>query len=587
MPRHFTTDDPHYTLYGYLSDRVVPFEAASQMLVDKLTPEYGGVIYHARAIKAENEFGCTLQLLHLAGRHKKTLEYAVFYGDASQLPKLDARRPRFVDVTETSGISIAQNTDVGGTNPHGVAVEDFNGDGHLDVIITTFGAPYVRYFTGNGDLTFRDVTRGSGLEGFGGEGTGAAVADFDRDGHLDVYLTALRSGASGLYRGKGDGTFTDVSRAAGVLWDRPARSCAASDVDGDGWLDLYVTSPEGANALFRNQRNGTFTDIAKLAGVALADRHSLGCAFGDCDGDGRDDLFVTNYQSQVSALFKNLGDGNFRDITAEAGLNRKASAVGCVLADVFRQGRLDLFVTTDSWLSGVNATEPELLAQGNTVEPNLLYRNNGQGRFTPAADETLKHKTLSHDAVLEDLDHDGQIDLYAAVDAIPTGNRFATHKGGNPSWRREGIAWQKVEDAWGINHQGNCVCAPAADFDGDGDLDLLLVNFYSNVIVYRNETNDKNWLQIRAKGTKSNPNGIGAKVRVTALRDGREELAGFRQIQSGAGYARSSPLVAHIGLGASPAANYRVEVIFPGTNQRVVKHEVTPGQRLTIAEPAE
>src|SRR5207302_8408522 len=192
-----------------------------------------------------------------------------------------------------------------------------------DGTILTFGKTHASYFTSRGNLKFPDVTKGSGLEGFEGDGTGIAVADFDRDGVLDVYVTSLRKGASRLYRGKGDGTFVDVSEKAGVLLKTPARSCAWCDVDGDGRPDLFVTCPDGANSLFRNNRDGTFTNIAKAAGVELADRHSLGCTFGDVDGDGLDDLFVTNYQSQVSALFKNLGGGKFKDITESAGLGRK------------------------------------------------------------------------------------------------------------------------------------------------------------------------------------------------------------------------------------------------------------------------
>src|SRR5262249_40265688 len=155
-------------------------------------------------------------------------------------------------------------------------------------------------------------------------------ADFDHDGKLDIYMTSLRKGASRLFKGNGDGTFTDVSEKAGVLLKTPARSCAWSDVDGDGWVDLFVTSPTGQNFLFRNNRNGTFTDITKEAGVDMPGRHCLGCAFGDVDGAGLDDLFVTCYQSQQSVLFKNLGNGKFRDVSAASGLDRRASSVGCV-----------------------------------------------------------------------------------------------------------------------------------------------------------------------------------------------------------------------------------------------------------------
>jgi hypothetical protein len=489
-------------------------------------------------------------------------------------------QPPFTDVTAASGIAIAVNTGVGGTNPHAVAVEDFDGDGLFDVIIPTFGAPHIRYFKNLGKLRFKDVTKGSGLETFQGDGTGAAVADFDRDGKLDVYLTSLRKGASRLFKGNGDGTFTDVSARAGVLLNAPARSCAWCDIDGDGLVDLFIASPEGRCYLYRNNGDGTFADIGEKAGVALAGRHCLGCTFGDVDGDSLPDLFVTCYRSQESVLFKNLGAGKFRDITADAGLSRKASAVGCVFADVFNRGRLDLFVTTDSWLSGANYTEAELLKMKHTVEPNVLYVNNGKGRFTALDAPTLAHKTLSHDAILEDLDHDGLLDLYVGVDA-ESGDKWATSKGGNPLWTRpDGKTWLERGTEWGVKHKANCVCVPAADFDNDGDLDLLLINFYSNVVLYRNNTDNKSWLRIKAIGTRSNPDGIGAQVSVFA----GAKLVGSRHIHSGAGYCRASPLEAHVGLGKTPAASYRVEVFFPATKTRAVRDNVKPGQRIVVRE---
>ena len=489
-------------------------------------------------------------------------------------------KKRFTDVSAASGLKIATNTGVGGTNPHAVGVEDFDGDGLADVILLTFGKPHVYYFRNLGSLRFRDATKGSGLEKFSGEGTGVAVADFDRDGHLDVYVTSLRNGASRLYRNKGDGTFEDASEKAGVLVKGAARSCAWSDVDGDGWPDLYVTRPAGPNLLFRNNRDRTFTNIAREAGVEQADRHSLGCAFGDLDGDGRDDLFVANYQSQSSALFRNLGGGKFKETTGTGHLARKASSVGCVFADVFNRGRLDLLVTTDSWLSGANYTEEQLLKMKHTVEPNALYVNDGKGKLSHLAEPLLALKTLAHDAILEDLDHDGKPELYVGVDA-ESGNPWATSKGGNRLWTRpDGEAWREEGAAWGIRHEANCVCVPAADLDNDGDLDLLLVNFYSQPVVYRNETNDKSWIRVRAVGTKSSRDGLGAKVTVY---EGDKRI-GFRQIHSGAGYCRCSPLEAHFGLGKKPATSYRVEVVFPLTRKAVVKEGVRPGQRIRVKE---
>ncbi len=510
----------------------------------------------------------------------------------------------FTDVTSASGMRL--NTEhregqpqYGTQRPHGVAVEDFDGDGKLDIIFVCFGEPYVQLFRNLGDLRFADATKGSGLESFQGWGTGAAVADFDRDGKLDVYLTSVEfqrdkhdvtpeGKESRLYKGLGDGRFVDVSVKSGTLLKRPGRCPAWSDIDGDGDVDLFVACPYSPSVLFRNNGDGTFTDISAQAGVTLDERMSLGCAFGDVDGDGRDDLFVANYDSQVSTLLKNLGDGKFRDITTAAGLDRKASTVGCVFADVHNRGRLDLLVTTDSWLSGANYTEQQLLDRGHTVEPNMLYENDGGGRFKPSAVTTLLHKTLSHDAILEDLDHDGLIDIYVGVDAIPTGNRFATHKGGNPAWTRtDGKTWAEVREQWGVGFEANCVCVPAADFDNDGDLDLLLVNFYKNAVLYRNNTNDKNWLKVKPVGTKSNLDGIGAQVRLYAADGETKKLIATRHIQSGAGYGRSSPLEAHFGLGRTPAGSYQVEVFFPATKATIVRENVKPGERLVVREESD
>jgi hypothetical protein len=490
---------------------------------------------------------------------------------------------RFTDVTAASGLKIADNTGVGGTNPHAVAVEDFDGDGKLDIIIPTFGKPHIRYFRNLGNLKFADVTKGSGLESFEGDGTGAAVADFDRDGHLDLYITSLRKGASRLYRNKGNGTFEDVTLRARVGVPA-ARSCAWCDFDRDGFPDLFVTNPNGGCYLFRNKGDGTFEEVAVKAGVSLPGRHCLGCAFGDFDFDGHDDLFVTCYDSQVSALFKNLGNGTFKDATALMGLGRRASSVGCVFGDVFNRGCLDLYVTTDSWLSGANYNEAQLLQMKKTVEPNLLYQYSKAGPFQALDVPARDYKTLSHDVIIEDLDHDGLPEIYVGVDA-ESGNKWATSKGGNPLWTRpDGKTWREVGKEWGVKYEGNCVCVPAADFDNDGDLDLLLVNFYSNVVLYRNETNDRNWLRVRAQGTKSSRDGIGAKVSVYKGKEKFSRLVGFRQIQSGSGYGRCSPLEAHFGLGKSLAASYTVEVVFPASGKKVAVENVKPGRLLVVKE---
>jgi enediyne biosynthesis protein E4 len=490
---------------------------------------------------------------------------------------VSAQPLRFSDVTAGSGLKVPK-----GCKPQALAVADFDGDGLPDVLIATFDEPHVRLFRNLGKLRFKDVTKGSGLEAFKGSGSGVAVGDFDRDGKLDVYLTSVRGGECRLFKGNGDLTFTDVGKESGTLLKAPARSCAWSDVDGDGWLDLFVTGPGGANKLFRNNKDGTFTDVSRRAGVELKGRDCLGCAFGDVDGDGRDDLFVTCYNSRPSALLKNLGGGKFKEVTGAGRLGRKASSVGCVFADVFNRGRLDLYVTTDSWLGGVNSTEKQLRAAGNAVEPNALYVNDGKGGFVTFPEPRLNFTGLSHDAVVEDLDNDGLVEIYAAVDAR-AGNKWATSKGGNPLWsREEGARWREV--AWGVKAEANCICAVAADLDNDGDLDLLLVNFDSGVVLYRNNTNDGHSLRVKAVGKRSNLDGIGAQVWVYDTTGPGKRLVGHRHIQSGTGYCKCGPLEAHIGLGRKPAPTYQVEVFFPAAGKRVVATGIKPGRVVVVRE---
>ncbi len=139
-----------------------------------------------------------------------------------------------------------------------------------------------------------------------------------------------------------------------------------------------------------------------------------------------------------------------------------------MFADIFNRGRLDLYVSTDSWLSGANYTEAQLLKMNHTVEPNVLYTNDGKGAFGSVAAPVLALKTLGHDVICEDLDHDGLLDIYVGVDA-ESGNQWATSKGGNPLYTRrtKTLEWVEVAKDWGIKHEANCVCVPAVDFDND------------------------------------------------------------------------------------------------------------------------
>jgi hypothetical protein len=169
--------------------------------------------------------------------------------------------------------------------------------------------------------------------------------------------------------------------------------------------------------------------------------------------------------------------------------------------------------------------------------------------------------------VLEDLDLDGLVDLYVGVDA-QSGNRWATSKGGNPLWTRpDGKTWQEKSADWGLKLEANCVCVPAVDLDGDGDLDILCVNFYSNVVLYRNETNGKNWLRVKVTSGPAKPDGIGAKIKLISQAGQGDKLIGYREIQSGSGYCRSSPLETHFGIPIKEPGPFRIEVMRAGDSE--------------------
>lgn len=460
----------------------------------------------------------------------------------------------------------------------GCAWIDYNNDGWLDAYFvqsaeTPLYKPSERLrgalYRNNGDGTFADVTEEvrAGAEGL--FGMGAAVGDYDNDGFPDLYVIGWDR--SILYRNNGDGTFRDVTAQGGVA--NPGRwgsSAAFFDYDKDGWLDLVVVnyvvwSPEtnlycgehrpGYRAychpdnhegqlptLYRNNGDGTFTDATREAGLASEPGKGLGVVTADFNNDGWPDIFQAN-DTMRNFLFLNNGNGTFREAAFKSGValsedGRAEAGMGTDAADYNGDGWLDIFVTHLNY------------------ELNRLYRNNGDGTFDDATYESL----LGNQATLYsgfgtrffDYDNDGLVDLFVAnghiLDNISLFNPDVAYAEPNLMFRNTGRGrFENVSQLLGPDFSEHWVSRGAAvgDYDNDGDLDILVSNNGQAPQLLRNEGGNANhWLSVRLRGTKSNRDGIGARLKVVT--GGQTQVA---EARGGMSYQSAQDPRIHFGLG--------------------------------------
>jgi hypothetical protein len=321
----------------------------------------------------------------------------------------------FADVSSTSGIT---------DEARNFAIGDYDNDGRPDVATISFGYKQTRLFRNKGGMQFEDVSSQAGI--FGTYGWRTAWVDYDNDGHLDLFQCGT---TNYLFRNKANGTFEERAAAAGI--SSGGRSCCWFDYDNDGWQDCYI-GVSGANLLYRNKKNGTFEEVAGTAGVADTNRTSGVCA-GDFNADGLFDLYSVNISSPSNVLYKNLGNGKFQDITASAGVGDVGDGRTATFLDIDYDGLVDLF-------------------SSNHINPNRLYRNNGNETFSDIA---------------------GQINIANPMD--PFGTAFG-------------------------------------DFDGDGDVDVFLATHFGNKLLRCDGVTNR-WLVARLVGTSSNKKAVGARAR--------------------------------------------------------------------------
>ena len=442
----------------------------------------------------------------------------------------------FTDVTEKAGIAAPGWA-------CGVCVGDYNNDGLEDLFITYYGQN--KLFRNNGDGTFTDVTAKAGLLHTGTRfGSGCAFFDYNRDGLLDLFVSnyveidlatapkpslqitncnfegvPVNCGPGGLgipshslYRNNGDGTFTDVSKAAGISNIRSSYgfTVVPFDADEDGWTDLMVAADATPSLLLLNNRDGTFREVAMLRGVAVSRDGTLmagmGVAVGDLSLDGHLDIVKTHFVNQATGVYHNNGKGEFDDITVQAGLGseRRFVSWGVGIEDFDNDGHPDIFIA-----SGTFAPELEkVYAKYPASNPRIVWHNRGNGTFTELGSEAGPGITARH---------------------VSRGAAFG-------------------------------------DFDNDGDVDILVMNRNEPPSLLRNDAPKGNhWIKVRLEGTKSNRSAIGARV---LARYGPHVQA--RCVASQSSFLSSNDPRLHFGLGKETTAD--VEVYWPsGTLERFAK----------------
>ena len=466
---------------------------------------------------------------------------------ASNILYRNNRNGTFSNITESSGTAGSSSK----AYKTGVAVGDYDNDGLLDLFITAYGPDILYHNLGNGK--FADVTAAAGVAGGAAEwGTSAGFFDYDRDGDLDLYVanyvdfrmdenpwcgdrkpgyrmycnpTIFDGTASRLYRNNGNGTFTDVSKAAGIA--NPAGKglgVVFCDYDRDGDSDIYVANDLVRNFLYRNNGDGTFQDAAYAASVGFdingKPQAGMGVDCGDVDGDGLPELFVTNFSEELNTLYKNHGDGTFQDVTQQIGLGSGFLPLGfgTKMYDYDNDGDLDIHVTNGHVIDNVKLYTPALSYE----QKDLLYENTG-GKFKD-------------------------------VSALAGGALQNTRVG-------RGLA--------------------VADFDNDGFLDVAISSLGRRGVLLRNRGVSKNnWIEIRAEGTTSNRFGLGATVRLQA--PGGLQV---REINNAASYQSANDIRLHVGLGAAKTIP-QIEILWPSGIRQTLK-DVAVNQILTIKEAGE
>ncbi|MGV3517641.1 MAG: FG-GAP-like repeat-containing protein [Luteitalea sp.] len=486
---------------------------------------------------------------------------------------------RFVDVAPQSGLRVFAAAG-------GVIVDDFDNDGRFDLITSSMDscAP-LQYYQRSEQGTFVNRSSEAGLDAQRG-GLQIVPTDYDNDGCLDVLV--LRGGwelpqRKSLLRNSCQGTFTDVTATSGLaVPPRSTQAVAWVDIDNDGRLDLFVGNEGGPAQLFRNRGDGTFEDIAARAGVAQA-AFSKGVAAGDFDNDGWADLYVSNRGSVPNFLYRNNGNGTFTEMAVAAGVPGPGSGFVAWFFDYDNDGWLDIFAT--SYFTSLEETARTYLGLPHNATTLRLYRNKGDGTFADVTrDVGLDKVFMPMGANVGDVDNDGFLDIYLGTGSPSYGSLAPSVLLRN----RAGKAFVDITASSGTGewHQGHGVAF--ADLDNDGDQEIVFQvggatpGSAHAMRLFENPGHGRSWLGVKLVGVKSNRAAIGARLTVTArAADGTTRVV-HRQVDVGASFG-ASPLQQHVGLG-DDVRRVDVEVWWPASGTRQHFRGVDANQVIEVKE---
>ena len=486
---------------------------------------------------------------------------------------------RFHDVAAEAGVAAVLSAG-------GAVVDDFTGDGRFDIIFSTMdNCESMRMYVANGDGTFADRTAEAGLsDQFGA--LNIVHGDYDNDGCPD--LIALRGGwqslpqPKSLLRNDCRGRFTDVTEEAGLASVRTSTQTAVwTDFDNDGWLDLFVGAEGTAAQLFHNRGDGTFVDIAREAGVARV-AFTKGVTAMDFDNDRLPDLYVSNYGGR-NFLYRNNGDGTFTEMAEAARVAGPELGFATWFFDYDNDGWQDLLAV--SYIMSVDELVRGYVGTPLNGLPTRLYRNMGDGTFRDVSTAAgFDRVWMPMGANFGDVDNDGWLDIY-----LGTGNPSYVSTVGSVLLRnREGRAFVDVTASSGTGelHKGHGVAF--ADLDDDGDQEIVFEVGGATpgdrhaARLFENPGHGNNWLSIRLTGTTSNRLAVGARIAVTTTDAEGNRRQIHRTVTSGGSFG-GSPLRQHVGLGASRGP-VDIEIWWPSTNLRQRFAGVAVNQRITIEE---